>query len=109
MNDESKQILIKALREFADAWEGESEAVYPDFENDLSVIVDNPATVWDNGQLITEWSLSAYDKSYKKLREIAGKIAEERSLQFITSFIPDDTIRITFIIETLEQGGKKIK
>ncbi len=107
MNLECKRIIIKALREVADAWEADEDQAYPDFENDVTVIVDNPSTVWENDSLVTEWSLLAYDKSYKKLRDITQKIADERNLEFTTSFIPDDTMRITFVIETLHQGGKK--
>jgi hypothetical protein len=107
MNPESKAIIIKAMREIADAWEADGDSPYPDFENDVTVIVDNPSTAWPEDRLVTTWSLSAYDKSYKKLREISAKIADERNLQYTTSFIPDDTIEVTFIIQTLNQGSKK--
>lgn len=107
MTPETKTIIIQAHRDIADALEADSPDVYPDFENAVVVIVDDPGTVWTDDRLTMQWSLLAYNKSYKELREITKEIAQERDLQFTTSFIPDDTISITFIIEPLNQGGKK--
>ena len=107
MNPESKQIIIQAHRDIADAMEADSPDVYPDFENAVVVIVDDPNTVWTDDQLTLQWAISTYNKPYKDLREIAKEIAQERDLSFTTSFIPDDTMETTFIIVPLNQGGKK--
>ena len=107
MTPETKQIVVQAYRDIADALEADSPQAYPDFENDVSEIVDDPSTVWTNDELVLEWSISTYGKSYKEMREIADSVATGRDLNFTTSFIPDDTIRTIFIIEVLNQDGKK--
>lgn len=107
MEAETKQILIDSYRAMADALEADNPQAYPDFENDVLEIVDDPNTVWENDQLTLEWSLSVYNKSYKDLRDITKVIAQERDLSFTTSFIPEDTMATVFIIEPLNQGGKK--
>lgn len=107
MEPETKEILIQSYRAMADALEADNPQAYPDFGNDVVVIVDNPETVWTDDQLTLQWSLVEYNKSYKGLREIIKGIAQERDLNFTTSFIPDDTIETVFIIDVLNQGGKK--
>ena len=107
MEAETKVILIEAYRAMADALEADSPPAYPDFGNDVVVIVDNPETVWTDDQLTLQWSLATYNKTYKELREVTKGIAQERDLNFTTSFILDDTIETTFIIVPLNQGGKK--
>ncbi|MCK5608524.1 hypothetical protein KAR91_41970 [Candidatus Pacearchaeota archaeon] len=107
MTPETKAILIQSYRDMADALEADNPQAYPDFGNDVAVIVDNPETVWTDDQLTLQWSLSVYNESYKDLRELTKGIAQARDLSFTTSFIPDDTIETTFIIVPLNQGGKK--
>ena len=106
MTPETKAILVQAYRDMADALEADNPQAYPDFGNDVAEIVDNPETVWTDDQLTLQWSLSAYNKSYKDLREVTKGIAQARDLNFTTSFIPDDTMETVFIIESLEQDGK---
>lgn len=107
MTPETKAIVIQSHRDIADALEADSPDVYPDFGNDVAVILDNPETVWTDDTLVLEWSLLTYNKSYKELREVTKGLAQERDLSFTTSFTPEDTLETTFIIEPLEQGGKK--
>ena len=107
MTPETKAAVIQGHRDIADALEADNPQAYPDFENAVVVIVDDPETVWTDDKLTMQWTISTYNKSYKELREIAKEIAQERDLSFTTSFIPEGTLETTFIIEPLNQGGQK--